>query len=101
MDIKIGNIKNINNFISSANESEKKSGQLFEDIYKSAIGLINDTNDLQKKSDQITMDFAAGKTDNFVDVMIASEKASVALQYTTLLRNKVLDAYNEIMRMQV
>ena len=35
------------------------------------------------------------------DVMIAQEKASIALQYTVQLRDSILDAYNEIMRMQV
>ncbi|GMQ60470.1 flagellar hook-basal body complex protein FliE [Vallitalea sediminicola] len=101
MGIQIGDISSINNLITSGNKKEKESGQLFEDIYKAAIGLVDDTNQLQKKSEQITTDFAAGKTDNFVDVLIASEKASVALQYTVKIRDKLLDAYNEIMRMQV
>ena len=42
-----------------------------------------------------------GKIDNVADVMVAQEKASIALQYTVQLRNKLLDAYNEIMRIQV
>ena len=42
--------------------------------------------------------FAAGKTDK---VLIAVEKADIALQFTLQVRNKIIDAYNEIMRMQI
>ncbi|MCT4596344.1 MAG: flagellar hook-basal body complex protein FliE [Vallitalea sp.] len=101
MGIKIGDISSVNNLLTNEKKSNNESNQLFEDIYKAAIGLVNDTNNLQKNADKVTTDFAAGKTDNFVDVLIASEKATVALQYTVKLRDKVLDAYNEIMRMQV
>ena len=49
----------------------------------------------------MSIDFALGKVDSVHDVMIAQEKASIALQYTVQLRDSVLDAYNQIMRMQV
>jgi flagellar hook-basal body complex protein FliE len=62
---------------------------------------LNKTNDLQLDSEKITNDFAVGKTDNIHQVMIASEKADVALQFTMQIRNKILDAYNEIMRIQI
>ncbi|MBC7961209.1 MAG: flagellar hook-basal body complex protein FliE, partial [Vallitaleaceae bacterium] len=66
----------------------------------SAIGLLDETNHLQKNAEQMSIDFALGKINNVHDVMIAQEKASVALQYTVKMKNAVLDAYNEIMRMQ-
>jgi flagellar hook-basal body complex protein FliE len=47
------------------------------------------------------MSFAIGDIDNIHEVMIAQEKATVALQYTVQIRDKVLEAYNEIMRMQI
>jgi flagellar hook-basal body complex protein FliE len=62
---------------------------------------INNVNDLQNISNNLTNDLAAGKTDNIHEVMIAGEKADLALQFTMQIRNKVLDAYNEIMRMQI
>jgi flagellar hook-basal body complex protein FliE len=49
----------------------------------------------------LTEDFAAGRTDNIHQVMIAAEKSDIALQFTMQIRNKILDAYNEIMRMQI
>lgn len=62
---------------------------------------INKVNDLQLNSDQLTEDFALGKTDNIHQVMIAGEKAETAMQLTLAVQNKVIDAYKEIMRLQV
>ena len=45
--------------------------------------------------------FAAGKIDDLHTLMIETEKADLALQFTLQVRNKLLDAYNEIMRMQI
>lgn len=42
-----------------------------------------------------------GQTANIHSVVLAAEKADLALRLTLQIRNKVLDAYNEIMRMQV
>ena len=70
----------------------------FANMLQSAM---NNVNDLQTQSQQTLNDFAAGKTDNIQDVMIASEKADIALQFTMQIRNKVLDAYSEIMRIQI
>ena len=70
----------------------------FGDVLKNAL---NNVNDLQINSDKLTNDLAAGKTDNIHGVLIAGEKAGIALDLTMQIRNKVLDAYNEIMRMQI
>lgn len=64
-------------------------------------GAINNVNTLQKEADAQKTAFAAGKTDNIQDVMIAMEKADIAFQMTLQVRNKVLEAYQEIMRMPV
>lgn len=71
----------------------------FDDIFKKVVEGFNATNVLQKDAEKATLDLALGKTDNIHSVMIAQEKASVALQFTLEVRNKVLDAYNQIMRM--
>ncbi|MGM0437989.1 MAG: flagellar hook-basal body complex protein FliE [Bacillota bacterium] len=62
---------------------------------------LDTVNDLQMKSDEITEQFALGNIDNVHDVTIASQKASTALNLTVAVQNKVMDAYNEIMRMQI
>jgi flagellar hook-basal body complex protein FliE len=62
---------------------------------------LNNTNSLLLDSEKLADEFAAGKTDNIHQVAIASEKADLALQFTMQIRNKILDAYMEIMRMTI
>lgn len=62
---------------------------------------LNNVNQLEQDSNKITEDFIAGRTDNIHSVLIAGEKASISLQMVMEVRNKILDAYQEIMRMQV
>lgn len=42
-----------------------------------------------------------GETENFHDLTIALQKASTALQYTVAVRDRLLDAYKELMQMQI
>jgi len=71
----------------------------------SFINLLEDklqqVNGLQKNSDKLIQDFTLGKTDNIHQVMIAGEKAEIAMNLTLSIQNKVVDAYKEIMRIQV
>lgn len=62
---------------------------------------LDQVNQLQLDSEQLGKEFAAGRTDNIHQVTIAAEKADIALQFTMQIRNKILDAYSEIMRMQI
>ena len=45
--------------------------------------------------------FALGETENTHDLTIALQKASTALQYTVAIRDKVIEAYRELMQMQI
>lgn len=54
-----------------------------------------------KNSEQQSILLAQGENVNLHDITIASQKASVALQLTAQIRNKAVEAYQEIMRMQV
>lgn len=87
------------NVNANSNSSEIKSeGVSFADFLNNAI---SDVNKLQLESERLNEAFAMGKNDNIHEVMIAAEKADIALQFTVQLRNKLLDAYQEIMRMPV
>ncbi|MFC0558609.1 flagellar hook-basal body complex protein FliE [Halalkalibacter alkalisediminis] len=73
-----------------------------QDTFKSALSqAIKDVNHLQKASAEKTELLAKGEIDNLHDVMITGHKASITLQATVEVRNKVVEAYQEIMRMQV
>ena len=79
----------------SATSSTQKS---FADTLKDAIGSVND---MQKSSDKAAQELATGRTDNVADVMIATEKADIALKLMVQVRNKIIDAYQDVMKMQV
>jgi len=99
--LSIQELSKIGNIIQPGTKNQQNDGSAFDEIYNAAIGMLNDTNALQKNAEQKSLDFALGKIDNIHDVMIAQEKASVALQYTVRMKNAVMDAYNEIMRIQL
>lgn len=73
---------------------DKSFGQFLTDALK-------DVTQLQNDSAQASLDLAAGKIQDISQVTIAAEKATIALQLTMQVRNKVVDAYQEVMRMQV
>jgi flagellar hook-basal body complex protein FliE len=80
------------------NIESKNEGISFIDFLNNAV---SDVNKLQLESEQLNEALAMGKTDNIHQVAIAAEKADIALQFTMQIRNKVLEAYQEIMRMSV
>ncbi|MBQ9634257.1 MAG: flagellar hook-basal body complex protein FliE [Schwartzia sp.] len=65
------------------------------------IDALKQTNDLQKKSDAMNAALAAGEVEDISQVVIAGQKAEIALQLTMQVRNRALSAYQELMRMQV
>ena len=73
-------------------------GASFMDMLKAGL---DEVNSLQIEAGSLADQFAAGKTDNIHAVLIAGEKADLALQFATAIRSKLLDAYQEIMRMQI
>ena len=62
---------------------------------------INNVNNLQVQSDKMTDKLVRGENIDLHQVMIASQKASITMQATLEIRNKVIEAYQEVMRMPV
>ncbi|MFE5319606.1 flagellar hook-basal body complex protein FliE [Paenibacillus sp. NPDC056579] len=78
----------------SASEVSEQFGQFLNDAM---VKLNNQQAEVDKFNDQ----FARGENVDVHQLTIASEKASLGLQLTVQVRNKVVEAYQEIMRMQV
>jgi flagellar hook-basal body complex protein FliE len=70
----------------------------FKDTVKD---LLADVNSKLVTSDQNIQDLAMGKTNDIEKVVTSVEEANLALQYTMAVRTKLMDAYQEISRMQV
>ncbi len=77
--------------------TKASSEPAFRDILKSALRHVND---LQLQSDMAYEKLIAGEME-FHDAMIIAEQANLALQLTMAIRSKIIEAYQEIMRMQV
>ena len=82
-------------------KEEKVGGSLFDAVLNSAIDNIKTTNSYLSKAEDEELKFAMGETENFHDLTIALQKASTALQYTVAVRDRLLDAYKELMQMQI
>lgn len=70
----------------------------FGDFLKESI---NQVNQAQANSDKMTNALASGQNVELHDVMISAQKSSVTLTMAVEVRNKVIEAYQEMMRMQV
>jgi flagellar hook-basal body complex protein FliE len=62
---------------------------------------VRDLDGLQKEADQAIETMAAGEPKDVHEVMIAMEKAGISLRLMVQVRNKIMTAYEEIMRLQV
>jgi flagellar hook-basal body complex protein FliE len=63
-------------------------------------GYLENVDTTVKQASDLTIKAAAGEIDNIHDVTIASQKAKVALELTVTIRDKAVEAYQEMMRMQ-
>ena len=74
------------------------TGPPFGETLAGAIDRVDGT---QKAADAQIEAFIAGETENVHEVMIAMNQAELHFQLLTEVRNKLLDGYQELMRMQV
>lgn len=74
---------------------------VFDSMLNAAIDNLNTTNSYLSDWENEQVKFALGETENAHDLTIALEKASSALQYTIAVRDKFLEAYREIMQIQI
>jgi flagellar hook-basal body complex protein FliE len=70
----------------------------FADTLKDAVQNVNEA---QQVADVKMQEIATGKNHNIPEVMIAAEKADISLKLMVQVRNKIIEAYQEIMKMQV
>lgn len=73
----------------------------FNNLLTTAMDNISTTNSYLSDAENEEIKWALGETENTHDLTIALQKASTALQYTVAIRDKLLEAYKEIMQMQI
>ncbi len=72
-----------------------------QDFTKAFGDAVSKVNDLQNQANTAIEQLATGESKGLHEVMIAMEKASISFQFLTQVRNKAMESYHEIMRMQV
>lgn len=75
-----------------------EAGESFKKMLNSTIAQVDQA---QHDGDQAIMDLHSGKSQNLHDVMIAVEEADLSIRMIVQMRNKALEAYKEIMRIQI
>jgi len=97
----------INNFVpiekvfedaNISTNTENKSTNTFQNILKESLDKVNDK---QIEADNITNDFIAGKDVEIHEMMLSMEESKMALQLAIQVRNKVVEAVQELTRMQL
>jgi flagellar hook-basal body complex protein FliE len=63
--------------------------------------MVGKVNEMQNQADKAIQKLATGESKGLHEVMIAMEKSSISFQFLSQVRNKAVEAYQEIMRMQV
>ncbi|MCF8062311.1 MAG: flagellar hook-basal body complex protein FliE [Deltaproteobacteria bacterium] len=82
--------------IQPANRTGTTSPSSFRDTLEA---LYKEVDTELKEADRKAAEFAVGKSQSLHEIMIASEKAGISFKLLVEIRNKLLDAYQEIMRM--
>lgn len=78
--------------------SNNKNNISFGEILKNELSKVND---IQLNAEQATQDLLTGKATDIHQVIIATEEARLSLELAVQIRNKLVDAYQEISRMQI
>lgn len=91
------NFLNTNN-MNTVTGAQTPAGETFKEIFDSLADSVNRTDSADKA---LNYDLMTGTLENIHDVTGAAAEADIALRLMASVRNKVIDAYNELMRMQV
>ena len=85
----------------STKEVTGANTDVFQSFLDSATNSIETTNGYISDAENEEVKLALGETENTHDLSIALQKASTALQYTVAVRDKFIEAYKEIMNIQI
>ena len=79
-------------------ELEKRTGGSFADIFTEAFAAVGVTDKADKAS---ALELLMGQSDDLSGLLLDMQKAELSLNLALQIRNKIIDAYTEVMRMSV
>ncbi len=87
--------------LAGATSGNSNAGKSAEGFGKMMDNLVGEADQLQKDSDTAVKKFATGDISDVHQVMLAMNRADLSFRMMLEVRNKLMDAYSEVMRMQV
>jgi flagellar hook-basal body complex protein FliE len=96
--MKIDSIAGLGNMVEAKGVNAPKDKTSFSELLKDSI---QKAGQLEKEADEEAIKLAKMETQDIHNTMIAIEKADLTFQLMMQVRNKIISAYEEIMRMQV
>ena len=111
MSIQAINMEAYSNAIASFQNSQKTFNRIEQGIANPApmqktsfadtlTNSLKEVNQLQGEKSAAVKSFVAGETQNVHELMITMQKASVAVSMTSAIRNKAMEAYRELSKLQ-
>ncbi len=98
----IQNIQAQKDSISSLGTKSTESTQnTFSAIFDQMVNLVGETDSLAADAEEAEINFSLGNADSTHEVTVAQQKALTSLQYTVAVKNALMEAYQEIMNIQI
>jgi flagellar hook-basal body complex protein FliE len=104
----INSLYNVSDLVNSsltdkitATDTDNESEDIFGTFLNAAVSNISDTNEALSNKENEELKWAMGISEDSHDLTVAVGKAETALSYTVALRDKLLDAYKEIMQISI
>lgn len=80
---------------------KNSSGQDGSDFIEAMSSALKNVSKMQDKADDVAVQLAIGKDVDIHEAVLATEEAQLAFNFTMQIRNKLIEAYQEVMRMSI
>lgn len=95
----IGNLNALPRPVTPINEGGQPL--VFQNLLDSYMDMVNEAGRSVARAEHLQIEFALGNHDDMLSVMLAQEMAYVSMHFAVQVTSRILDAYREIMRMQI
>ncbi len=82
-------------------KSTESTQNTFSAIFDQMVNLVGETDSLAAEAEEAEINFSLGNADSTHEVTVAQQKALTSLQYTVAVKNALMEAYQEIMNIQI
>ena len=102
INVTSGAVNNIlDSSLSSGRVNKTTDSQTFDGVFNAAIDLVSNTNQYLQEAQKAEVAFAMGELTSTHELAVIQQKANLSLQYTVAIKNQLINAYKEIMNMQI